>query len=209
MTTRAAARAPAPDRRAPFLLVAAAALVSVAAVLPLAYLLVRALSADGQARSLVSVSTTLELLLDTAVLAAGVVLAAAAVGVPLAWLVVRTDLPARRFWGLAASLPTRDPELRRSAGAPRRARAAQGLLQQALEPVGVERIPEITGYWGAVIALTLSTYPYVFLLTAGALRSIDPSAEDPLAASVAVVLPSSPGSRCRCYARHSRRLHSS
>jgi iron(III) transport system permease protein len=39
-------------------------------------------------------------------------------------------------------------------------------------------VPEIYGYWGALLALTLSTYPYVFLLTAAALRGADPSAEE-------------------------------
>ena len=39
-------------------------------------------------------------------------------------------------------------------------------------------MPEIYGYWGALLALTLSTYPYVFLLAAAGLRSVDPSAEE-------------------------------
>ncbi len=51
----------------------------------------------------------------------------------------------------------------------------RGLLQQAL---GVERLPDPTGYWGAVAALTLSTYPYVFLLTQAALRDLDPALEE-------------------------------
>jgi iron(III) transport system permease protein len=56
--------------------------------------------------------------------------------------------------------------------------APRGLAQQILEPLGVESLPEITGYWGALLALTLSTYPYVFLLTAAGLRSMDPSPEE-------------------------------
>jgi iron(III) transport system permease protein len=49
------------------------------------------------------------------------------------------------------------------------------LLQRLL---GVERIPEIYGYWGALAALTLSTYPYVLLLVSAALRGVDPSLEE-------------------------------
>jgi iron(III) transport system permease protein len=56
--------------------------------------------------------------------------------------------------------------------------APRGLLQQALEPVGVSSLPRLEGYWGALLALTLATYPYVFLLAAAGLRSIDPSAEE-------------------------------
>ena len=113
----------------------------------------------------------------TALLCVGVVAAALAIGVPLAWLVVRTDLPGRRFWGLAASLPLVIPSFV-AALALLGALAPRGLLQQALEPLGVETVPELTGYWGALLALTLATYPYVFLLAAAGLRSVDPSAEE-------------------------------
>jgi iron(III) transport system permease protein len=164
-------------RRAPLPLVVAAAAVAGAAALPLAYLVLRALSADADARALVPFSTTVELVVDTALLAAGVVAAALVVGVPLAWLVVRSDLPGRRFWGLAASLPLVIPSFV-AALALLGALAPRGLLQQALEPVGVETLPEIYGYWGALLALTLSTYPYVFLLTAAGLRGADPTAEE-------------------------------
>ena len=75
--------------------------------------------------------------MNTALLAAGVVVAALAVGVPLAWLVVRTDLPGRRWWGLAASLPLVIPSFV-AALALLGALAPRGLLQQALEPLGVE-----------------------------------------------------------------------
>ena len=177
MSTRAATAGSSPGRRAPLLLVGAAAIVGVAALLPLAYLVMRALSADEDARSLVTLDATLELVANTSLLAVGVVVAALAVGVPLAWLVVRTDLPGRRFWGLGASLPLVIPSFV-AALALLGALAPRGLLQQALEPLGVDRLPEIDGYWGAALALTLSTYPYVFLLAAAGLRSVDPTAEE-------------------------------
>jgi iron(III) transport system permease protein len=139
--------------------------------------MVRALSADESARALTPLAATVDLAWDTAVLALGVVVATLVVGVPLAWLVVRTDLPGRRFWGLAASLPLVIPSFV-AALALLGAFAPRGLVQEALEPLGVDRLPEITGYWGALVALTLSTYPYVYLLTASGLRSMDPTAEE-------------------------------
>ena len=177
MSSRAAAAASPSRRRAPLLLVLVAGAVAAAATLPLAYLGLRALSADADARALVSVSTAIELVVATALLCVGVVAAALAIGVPLAWLVIRTDLPGRRFWGLAASLPLVIPSFV-AALALLGALAPRGLLQQALEPLGVETVPELTGYWGALLALTLATYPYVFLLAAAGLRSVDPSAEE-------------------------------
>jgi iron(III) transport system permease protein len=173
----AAAAVSSPGRRAPRLLVALAGVVALAAVLPVAYLMLRALSADAEARALTPLSTTLELAWDTAALAFGVVLATLVVGLPFAWLVVRTDLPGRRLWGLAASLPLVIPSFV-AALALLGAFAPRGLVQEALEPLGVERLPEVTGYWGALVALTLATYPYVYLLAAAGLRSIDPTAEE-------------------------------
>lgn len=177
MTTSAAGSVSAPGRRAPFLLVVAAALVGAAAMLPLAYLVLRALSADANARALVPMDIAVELVVNTVMLSLGVVAAALVVGIPLAWLVVRTDLPGRRLWGLAASLPLVIPSFV-AALALLGALAPRGLVQELLEPLGVETLPDISGYWGALIALTLSTYPYVFLLVAAGLRSVDPSIED-------------------------------
>ena len=176
MTSTAAAGS-APGRRAPRLLVGAATIVALLAVVPIGYLVVRALSADDSARALAPLSTTIELAWSTTVLAFGVVVAALLVGVPFAWLVVRTDLPGRRVWGLAASLPLVIPSFV-AALALLGALAPRGLVQELLEPIGVERLPELTGYWGALVALTLATYPYVYLLAAAGLRSIDPTAEE-------------------------------
>ena len=175
--TSGAAAAASRGGRTPPVLVAAAVVVALAAVLPVTYLALRAFSADESARALAPPSTALELAWDTAILASGVVLATLVVGVPLAWLVVRTDLPGRRLWGLAASLPLVIPSFV-AALALLGAFAPRGLVQEALEPVGVERLPEVTGYWGALVALTLSTFPYVYLLTASGLRSVDPTAEE-------------------------------
>jgi iron(III) transport system permease protein len=120
----------------------------------------------------------LEVIGQTVLLVGAVTALAAAVGVPLAWLVTRTDLPGRRFWAVAAALPLVIPSyvaalVLLAAFGPR------GLLQQVLEgPFGVERVPEIYGFPGALLALALSTYPYVYLLTAAGFRDLDPALEE-------------------------------
>ena len=88
-------------------------------------------------------------------LVVGVVTSAIVVAVPTAWLVTRTDLPGRRLWAVAAALPLVIPSYV-AAFCLLGLFGERGLLQQAL---GVERLPDPTGYWGAVAALTLSTYP--------------------------------------------------
>jgi iron(III) transport system permease protein len=165
-------------RRPPLLLTAAAVVTVALVLLPLAYLVLRAASGGLDAWEVLGRRGTAELVLRTAVLVAAVVGAAVAVGVPLAWLVVRTDLPGRRFWAAAAALPLVIPSYV-AALALLGAFGPRGLLQRLLErPLGVERLPEIYGFPGAFLALTLSTYPYVFLLTAAALRSLDPALEE-------------------------------
>ena len=173
-----AARFAARRRRGPPLLLTALAVVVAGAVLlPLAYIVLRAATAGGDAWAVLD-ATTARLVLDTALLVAVVVVAAAAVGVPLAWLVTRTDLPGRSLWAVAAALPLVVPSYV-AALALLGALGPRGLLQGLLEgPFGVERIPEIYGLPGAAVALTLATYPYVYLLTAAALRGVDPALEE-------------------------------
>jgi iron(III) transport system permease protein len=146
-------------------------------MLPLAYLVVRSTTASRDAWRVLD-ATTARLVLDTGLLVAIVVAAAVVVGVPLAWLVTRTDLPGRTVWAVAGALPLVIPSYV-AALALLGALGPRGLLQGVLEQAfGVERLPEIYGLPGAVVALTLSTYPYVYLLSAAALRDLDPALED-------------------------------
>ncbi|MDP8910878.1 MAG: iron ABC transporter permease, partial [Actinomycetota bacterium] len=144
----------------PFVL-ALPALAAVAAVLlPLAYIVVRAGTAGADAWRVMHPAWTGRLVLDTALLVVLVVAAAIAVGVPLAWLVTRTDLPGRRVLAVAAALPLVIPSYV-AALALLGALGPRGFLQALLErPFGVDRLPEIYGLPGAVLALTLATYPY-------------------------------------------------
>ncbi len=159
--------------RAPLPLVVAASLVVAALLLPLAYLIVRVAS-GGRALEILGEEATWRLVRNTVLLAAGVVLASTLVAVPLAWLVVRTDLPARRMWATAATLPLVIPSYV-AAFCLLGFFGPRGILAEA---VGAEQLPDVEGYWGALVALTLATYPYVFLLTQAALRSLDPALEE-------------------------------
>ena len=161
--------------RPPALLAGAGIGVVALLALPLVYLVVRA--AEGDAWDVLLSDNLVDLIVDTGVLVVAVTASTLALGVALAFLVVRTDLPGRALWATAAALPLVIPSyvaalVLLAAFGPR------GLLQRLLEPLGVERVPEIYGFPGAWLALTLSTYPFVFLLAASALRSLDPALED-------------------------------
>lgn len=165
-------------KRPPALVWAPAALVAAAGVLPLAYLALRASEAGREEILEILVDgSTLAVLARSVLLAAVVTAAAVALAVPLAWLTARTDLPGRKAWAVLAALPLVIPSyvggfVLVSMLGPR------GLLQGFLEPLGVERLPSIYGLPGAALALTLFTYPYVFLTVRGALRGMDPALEE-------------------------------
>ncbi len=160
--------------RAPLSLVLPACATVALLLLPLAYLVVRAVGGGGRGWRVLTRSNTLELLWSTGLLVVGVTVASVTVGVSIAWLTTRTDLPGRRVWAVAAALPLVIPSYV-AAFCLLGAFGPRGLLQQVL---GVERLPEIYGYWGALAALTLSTYPYVLLLVSAALRGLDPALEE-------------------------------
>ena len=135
-------------------------------LLPLAYLVLRSLE-DGWSGvvEVVSDGETFAVLGRSVLLALVVTGASVAVSVPMAWLTARTDLPGRRAWAVLAALPLVVPSyvggfVLVSALGPR------GMLQGALEPLGIE------------LALTLFSYPYVFLTVRAALRGMDPALEE-------------------------------
>ena len=164
--------------RAPRGLVIAAMAVCLVMVGPLAYLVLRASEADATSWDLILRMRTVWLIARTVGLATAVTLASIVIGVPLAWLTVRTDLPGRRIWAVLVSLPLVIPSYV-GAFALLAAFGPRGMLQQVLEgPLGVERLPDISGFPGAFIALTCFTYPYVFLLVAAAMKGLDPGLED-------------------------------
>jgi len=160
------------------LLWGAATLIVAALLLPIVYLIIRAVGTGEDAWQALLRLRTLETLWRTAILAIAVTAASIFLAVPLAWLTVRTDLPLRRLWAVLTPLPLVIPSyvgayLMASALGPR------GLIQQLLEgPFGVTRLPDIYGFPGATITLTLLSYPYVLLGVRAALLRMDPALEE-------------------------------
>jgi len=147
-------------------------------LLPAAYLTITVADAFGEAVDSVANSRTAALAARSVALAAAVTAAATAIAVTLAWLTARTDLPARRAWTVAAALPLVVPSYI-GAYAFLSAFGAAGLLRDILQgPLGVERLPDITGFFGAWLVLTLFTYPLVLLPVRAVLRGLDPQLEE-------------------------------
>ncbi|TKR24454.1 ABC transporter permease [Natronomonas salsuginis] len=148
-------------------------LIAVALVFPLAWLFIEVAAVEPtRARGLVFSAGTADVLVNSLLLMGGVTAGSVLLGVPLAYLTVRTDLPFRRFWSIVAALPLVIPSYV-GAFAFVSAFGPRGEFQSILAPLGIERIPEIYGLPGAVLVITLYTYPYVYLTARAALVSFD------------------------------------
>ncbi len=159
------------------LLQAITALIVAVVSLPLGYLVVRALGAGLAGLAYLLDTRTLLVVANSLALTAAVAVAAALIGVPFAWLTARTDLPLRRFWLVSGLLTLVIPSyigamMYIAAFGPR------GLLQSFLQPLGVTELPSLYGFWGAFLAITLFTYPYVVLPVRAALLNMDAALDE-------------------------------
>jgi len=151
----------------------ASAAVAAAVLLPVLWLIRTGFDVSPtSAAELLSRPETLRVFLNSAAMVAAVTGASILIGVPLAYLTVRTDLPFARFWTVVIALPLVIPSYV-GAFAFVSAFGPNGALQRILAPVGVESLPTIYGLPGAVLVLTLYTYPYVYITTRAALKSFD------------------------------------
>lgn len=155
-------------------MVVPALLVGAATLLPLIYLVIRALGVEpAMLVRLVLRERNLMLLGNTAALTGLVLAMGTLIAVPLAWLVVRTDLRGRRLITWLAVAPLAVPgyvmaySLLGLGG-------YQGILTQLF---GVT-VARPSGLWGAALALTLYTFPYIFLNVRSALLGLDASLEE-------------------------------
>ena len=165
-------------RRSPFVtrwyLWGPMALVVLGVLVPLGYLVVRAFEAEaGELASLVFRTRNLRLLGNTLMLGASVLATATVLSFPLAWLVTRTDVWGRRAVTLLGVLPLAVPgyvmayALLATAGPNGTLAALTGLV-----------VPRPSGFVGAWLALSLYTFPYLFLNLRAALLGLDPALEE-------------------------------
>ncbi|MFQ5975716.1 MAG: ABC transporter permease [Candidatus Hydrothermarchaeales archaeon] len=159
-------------------LVFAAMLIGAAMMLPLTYLTFRTVSMGGEAWDLLLHPRTIQVFVNSAVLALVVTIAATIIAVPIAFLTVRTDLPGRRFWSVATALPLVIPSYVGSFVIIASVGPKGSILQNWLSTFGIERLPSIYGWPGATLALTLFSYPYILLTVRASLHSLDPALEE-------------------------------
>ncbi len=142
-------------RRWPLFSVACAVLAAGLVLLPLVFLLIQAQESGwGHVRALLFRHTVAVLLWNTLRLTVACTVLCAILGVGAAWLVERTDIPLRRMWAVLLVLPLGIPDF----------------------VVGfswVSIAPSLHGYLAAVMIMTLSLYPLVYIPVAAAMANVD------------------------------------
>jgi len=147
--------------------------IAAALVVPLLWLVLEAATVEpARAQELLFRRENFDVFVNSILLMVLVTGASILLGVPLAYLTARTDLPFRRFWTVVAALPLVIPSYV-GAFAFASAFGPRGEFHSLLAPLGVGRIPEVSGLWGATFVITLYTYPYVYLTARAAFLTLD------------------------------------
>ncbi|HVJ35671.1 MAG TPA: ABC transporter permease subunit, partial [Terriglobia bacterium] len=157
---KAARRSARPGNRPAAWITVIAVAASLAALLPLAFVLFVAVQNGWHTIVAMVVRPRVgELLINTVLLVVLTVPLCVLVGVALAWLTERTDLPGRRFWSLLCAAPLAVPAFVHSYA-------------------WVSLVPSIHGLSAGVLVSLVAYFPFLYLPAAAALRRLDPAMED-------------------------------
>ncbi len=135
---------------------------------PVGYLIIRSVTLGADFAEILLSAAAIRPLANSLLIATATATLAGALGTALALLVARTDLPGRRVWRWLLALPLVIPSF-----------VGATAVLAAFGPGGlVEFVPRVQGFWGALIVLTLLTYPYVYLPVLARLSTTAASLEE-------------------------------
>jgi iron(III) transport system permease protein len=132
----------------------------------------------GQPRLVTAVLNTLQL-------GIGTLLVASLFGIPIAWLIARTDIPGRSLLVSLIAIEVLVPGFLKAMGWIMLLSPNIGLLNQLVQgALGLPAPPfNIFGIGGIAFVQGLSLMPTMFFLISGAMRSLDPALEEAAAAA--------------------------
>ena len=149
-------------------------IVGIGGLIPLGYLLAKAFSAESTAlMEIVFRWRNARLFLNTLLLTVGVLSLNLLLATPAAWLTSRTNLKGKPFFTVLCALPLAIPGYVMAYAL----LALGGNVGIVAQFFGIS-IPRLSGYWGALLALSAYTSPYLFLNLRTALLGLDPSLEE-------------------------------
>ena len=151
--------------------------VGIGGLIPLGYLLAKALSGitaeDTALLEIVFRWRNGRLFVNTLLLAVGVLTFDVLLATPAAWLTSRVTLKGKRFFTVLCALPLAIPGYVMAYSL-----LALGGNNGIVAQLFGKSIPRLSGYWGALIALSAYTSPYLFLNLRTALLGLDASLEE-------------------------------
>lgn len=157
-----------------------AGLVALFVAIPLGYIFFRAVTGGADVWIRLLQTRIWKLLGNTLLLAVSVTFGAALIGVTMSFLTERTDLPGRKVFRWMLAMPLAIPAYIGGIVHLTLLRPRGGMIPQLLaewfgQPVPT---PSPLGFGGAAFILTLFMFPYVYLLSGAAFRSLNASLEE-------------------------------
>ena len=167
------------------MLAGAALALVVLVALPLVFLVVGSVTAeDGVTlvhfRDAVSNRLYVQALRNSLILGAATAVLSVAVGLPLAWAVSRTNVPAKRFIHLTAIVSYLTPPFLTAIAFVNLFSPRAGLVNRFVRDVlGMPALTfDVFSMAGLILVTVPHTFPFVYLLAASALESVDSSMEE-------------------------------
>jgi iron(III) transport system permease protein len=172
--------------RAEHVVMAGAALALVVLVaLPLAFLVAGSVTAEGAItlahfRDALSSRLYVQALRNSLILGAATAALSVAVGLPLAWAVSRTNVPAKRFIHLTAIVSYLTPPFLTAIAFVNLFSPRAGLVNRFFrDALGMPALTfDVFSMAGLILVTVPHTFPFVYLLAASALESVDASMEE-------------------------------
>ncbi|QKS70185.1 iron ABC transporter permease [Paenalkalicoccus suaedae] len=163
-----------------FILLTIGIVVAILMSIPLLYVIWRSISAGADSWMRLLGDRIPQLLWNTVSLTVAVTAFAIVIGVSLAWIVTRTDLPGRKWWQWMLALPLVIPPY---VGAVTYiiVFGPSGFLARAWRESDMITMSfpiNIYSFWGVFFVLTMFTYPYVFLIASASLRKMNRNFEE-------------------------------
>lgn len=146
-------------RKPPALIALLGVFASLAALVPLGYLLFRLGAGADAALTELLRPRTFELLLNTTLLVVSVTMTALVIGFLQAWLTTRTNLGFAALFAVLATLPLAIPSY-------------------VLAFAFTATFPWFSGFWASWFVMSLATSPYVYLAVSAAMVRTDASSEE-------------------------------
>jgi len=135
-------------------------LIALVTLIPLFFVLVYTyLTGWSEAYQLIFRPRVGELLFNTVRLTLAVIVTCGVLGVTAAWLTERSNIPFPRVWSALLVAPLAVPSFVNSYA-------------------WISLTPKVEGFEGAILVITLSHFPFVYLPVAAALRGLDPALEE-------------------------------